>query len=122
MDFKGVNMQLNEKNIEELGTLVGFMQASGPAGYEFLKDMSSEDLPDVEYIPMTISDVFNFSYKGNKIGTLVVNDMMFGVVTVNGEWDNEVYDYQTFAQNLETVFTELEKTLNELETQEDLEK
>lgn len=26
MDFKGVNMQLNEKNIEELGTLVGFMQ------------------------------------------------------------------------------------------------
>ena len=47
---------------------------------------------------------------------------MFGMVTVNGEWDNEVYDYQTFAQNLETVFTELEKTLNELETQEDLEK
>lgn len=115
-------MRLEEKNLEELGTLVGFMQASGSAGYEFLKDTSSEDLPDVEYIPMTISDVFTFSYKGNKIGTLVVNDMMFGMVTVNGEWDNEVYDYQTFAQNMETVFTELEKTLNELETQEDLEK
>lgn len=115
-------MQLNEKNIEELGTLVGFMQTSGPAGYEFLKEMSSAELPDVEYIPMTISDVFNFSYKGEEIGTLVVNDLTFGMVTVNGEWDNEVYDYQTFAQNLETVFTELEKTLNELETQEDLEK
>lgn len=115
-------MQLNEKNIEELGTFVGFMQASGPVGYEFLKEMSSEDLPDVEYIPITISDVFNFSYKGDQIGTLVVNDMTFGMVTLNGEWDNDVYDYQTFAQNLETVFTELEKTLNELETQEDLEK
>ena len=122
MDFKRGNMQLNEKNIEELGTFVGFMQASGPVGYEFLKEMSSEDLPDVEYIPMTISDVFNFSYKGDQIGTLVVNDMTFGMVTLNGEWDNDVYDYQTFAQNLETVFTELEKTLNELETQEDLEK
>lgn len=115
-------MRLEEKNLEELGTLVGFMQASGPAGYEFLKEMSSAELPDVEYIPMTISDVFNFSYQGEEIGTLVVNDLTFGMVTVNGEWNNDVYDYQTFAQNLETVFTELEKTLNELETQEDLEK
>lgn len=114
-------MQLNEQNLEELGTLVGFMQASGPAGYEFLKEMSSAELPDVEYIPMTISDIFNFSYKDEKIGTLVVNDLTFGMVTVNGEWDNDIYDYQKFAQNLENVFTELEQTLNELESKEDLE-
>lgn len=114
-------MQLKEKNIEELGTFVGFMQASGPAGYKFLKDMSSAELPDVEYIPMTISDVFNFSYKDEKIGTLVVNDLTFGMVTVNGEWDNDIYDYQTFTTNLEKVFTELEQTLKDMEEQEDLE-
>ena len=114
-------MQFEQKHLQDLGTLLGFMQSAGPTGYDFLKDLADIELPDIQYTPMTISDIFNFTHNGQEIGQLILTDLTFGFYDVNGSWNNDVYDYNTFKTELEQCFTKLENQLNELETSKNIE-
>lgn len=111
-------MQLEVAQLQQLYTLMGFLDDTGPVGWEKLREFE-DDLPDVDIEQRNFSNVYTFRDGDEPIGQLVSTYIMFGMSKLDGEWEQ---GFNKFVDKVNGALTSLQLELQNsgLLTDEDL--
>lgn len=92
-----VIMELTKKHANEMFEILQF--AKETSEYNLLQQQSDTPLPDITYESTLASKKYTFTYQGRELGDLYLQMDIVGSLYVWGNWDNDVYNYQSFLNN-----------------------
>lgn len=90
-------MELKKRHANEMFELLQF--AKDTSEYNLLQQQSDIPLPDIDYQSTLASKKYTFTYQGQELGDLYFEMDIVGSLYVWGNWDNDVYNYQSFLNN-----------------------
>ena len=96
-------MELTKKHANEMFEILQF--AKETSEYNLLQQQSETPLPDITYESTLASKKYTFAYQGRELGDLYVW----------GDWNNDVYNYQSFLNNASSAIKKYESYELDLE-------
>ena len=95
---------LEQGELNQVATLVAFLDDTGPVGWEKLQEFG-EDLPQLDIEQMSLSNIYTFKDGETELGRLVSTYLLFGETDLKGSWDE---GFNKFANNVNQALTALE--------------